>query len=101
MLNVCLDHTGAIGLHVHPSRKESAQVAKNSYCFALVRALTPGVPKWCPRGAPGVVKGYQQASPAALNVAKRSAKDIEMDAFGYVMARHGLGLIQDGDKGLQ
>ena len=78
MLNVCLDHTGAIGLHVHPSRKESAKVAKNSYCFALFRALTPGVPKWCPRGAPGVVKGYQQAPPAALNVAKRGAKDVEM-----------------------
>ena len=36
-----------------------------------------------------------------LNVAKRGAKDVEMDAFGYVMARHWLGLIQDGDKGLQ
>ena len=36
-----------------------------------------------------------------LNVDKRGAKDVEMDAFGYVMARHGLGLIQDGDKGLQ
>ncbi len=48
-----------------------------------------------------MVKGYPQAPPAALNVAKRGAKDVEMDAFGYVMARHGLGLIQDGDKGLQ
>jgi len=85
VLNVCLDHTGAIGLHVHPSRKESAKVAKNSGRFALFRALTPGVPKWCPRGAPGVVKGYQQAPPAALNVAKRGAKDVEMDAFGYVI----------------
>ena len=85
MLNVCLDHTGAIGLHVHPSRKESAKVAKNSDRFALFRALTPGVPKWCPRGAPGVVKGYQQAPPAALDVAKRGAKDVEMDAFGYVI----------------
>jgi len=37
-----------------------------------------------------VVKGYPQAPPAALNVAKRGAKDVEMDAFGYVMARHGL-----------
>ena len=86
---MCLDCAGVIGLHVHPSRKESKKVAKNSGRFVCFRDLTPGVPKWCPRGAPGVAKGFQQAPPAALNVAKRGAKDVEMDAFGYVMWSQG------------
>ena len=41
--------------------------------------------KGCQRGAPGYPKG----APAVPNVVKRGAKDVEMDAFGYVMWSQG------------
>ena len=44
-----------------------------------------GVSKGCQRDA----AGYPKGAPAVPNVAKRGAKDVEMDAFGYVMWSQG------------
>jgi hypothetical protein len=73
---VCLDYTGANGLHRHPSRKVSEKVAKSSDRFDLFGDLGPGVAKRCPRGAEGVPLGCPSGAPGcrsgALGVAKGS-----------------------------
>ena len=92
MPNVCLDCAGAIGLHVHLVRKESKNVAKVVVFLTVLETRSQhgggglqGVSKGCQRDAPGYPKG----APAVPNVAKRGAKDVEMDAFGYVMWSQG------------
>ena len=54
MFNVCLDCTGASGLHVHPSPKGLQNVSQNRRFFVKFYSLSPGGAKLSPRGTQGV-----------------------------------------------
>ena len=81
--NVCLDCTGMVGLHVHPSRKDPRNGAKNHDLLNLFGHLFLGGAKLLPRGVHGVPRGrpgVPKGRPGRARCRRWPAKKCQRDA---------------------